>query len=557
MENMKIKNKILCIILCICFFVPNFTALATDTTEISTQVYAEETTQPNTDVTTQAPKETTTQVPPSSSETQLPETQPTEPPTEKPIGIIGDMNEDGKLKIEDAKTILALCAGVGEITSRVLKMADADSNGVISINDVTKILKLCEDYDVRWSLQPIKQLTPLIKGNISAKAKYIEVTSYCAETLPETPVIDRSNPIYSPLVKGTLDYIKSGPVSYGDKSYYVLNSGRRVYADAVKVYEGYKLPNNKAQLRAPVYKNGNSTEFYIALDWRVPFNVQIAPQEYENGYDNRDHNVKDGKLTVDHIDIAFRYTDYAEGKLTFPESKVIKSAGWFVNKQSNIATLRIYLREVGKFYGYTAYYDSNNLLVISVKEPLKSLEGKVIELDPGHGGAQPGAVSSTGVYESSITYPIALKLKSLLEAKGATVVLSRDNGKLAPEIEERRINTIINNPDLFVSIHLDSSSSSGARGSSAYYYKNYSAPLAFAISKNLPTAVKTATKYDMPDKGAHYYPFMVTRVENCPAVLVECGFISNSQEFKIQNSEVGKNSIARGICNGIVEYMSN
>ena len=49
---------------------------------------------------------------------------------------------------------------------------------------------------------------------------------------------------------------------------------------------------------------------------------------------------------------------------------------------------------------------------------------------------------------------------------------------------------------------------------------------------------------------------MVTRVENCPAVLVECGFISNSQNFTIINTPAGQNSIARGICNGIVEYCS-
>ena len=55
---------------------------------------------------------------------------------------------------------------------------------------------------------------------------------------------------------------------------------------------------------------------------------------------------------------------------------------------------------------------------------------------------------------------------------------------------------------------------------------------------------------------AFFYPFMVTRVENCPAVLVECGFISNSQDFAIINTPAGQNSIARGIYNGIVEYCS-
>ena len=187
---------------------------------------------------------------------------------------------------------------------------------------------------------------------------------------------------------------------------------------------------------------------------------------------------------------------------------------------------------------------------------MNTLSGKVIEIDPGHGGKEPGAGSGTGVYERDVTYNIATYLKAYLESAGATVVFSRDNSASVPEIEERRFNTLKNNPDMFVSVHCDSSDDSSVNGSSVYYYKNYSGPLAFAISRNLPSAVKQDLNYAMFDKGAHFYPFMVTRVENCPAVLVECGFISNSQDFAIINSPAGQNSIARGIYNGIVEYCS-
>ena len=180
----------------------------------------------------------------------------------------------------------------------------------------------------------------------------------------------------------------------------------------------------------------------------------------------------------------------------------------------------------------------------------------VVAIDPGHGGKEPGAGSGTGIYERDVTYNIATYLKAYLESAGATVVFSRDNSASVPEIEERRFNTLKNNPDMFVSVHCDSSNDSSMNGSSVYYYKNYSGPLAFAISKNLPSAVKQDLNYAMFDKGAHFYPFMVTRVENCPSVLVECGFISNSQDFAIINSPAGQNSIARGIYNGIVEYCS-
>ena len=58
----------------------------------------------------------------------------------------------------------------------------------------------------------------------------------------------------------------------------------------------------------------------------------------------------------------------------------------------------------------------------------------------------------------------------------------------------------------------------------------------------------------MKNGGAHYYPFLVTRIENCPAVLVECGFISNKADFNIINTDKGRKAIAQGIYNGIIEY---
>jgi N-acetylmuramoyl-L-alanine amidase len=158
------------------------------------------------------------------------------------------------------------------------------------------------------------------------------------------------------------------------------------------------------------------------------------------------------------------------------------------------------------------------------------------------------------VCERDVTYKISQELARLLQQNGATVLFSRNDAASVPEIEERRLNAYELKPDMFVSIHCDSSSSASSNGSSAYYYKNYSGPLAFAIAENLPLSVKSATGYNMKNGGAHYYPFLVTRIENCPAVLVECGFISNKADFNIINTDKGRKAIAQGIYNGIIEY---
>ncbi len=476
------------------------------------------------------------------------------PITQAKAALKGDVNGDGKVTLADAKEALELASAIKETSSAQLYAADMDSDGVIDIDDVRAVLSTAADLDPSWTLNPVKQITPYKNNGYSEKTKFCVVNDYCGETFPKAPVNDKSSPLYSPLPQGTFDYVESGPVKAEGKEFYVLGSGRRIYANEVKVFTGYKMPLCNAHLRTPVITDTDSTDFYIALDWRVPFNAVIKAQSYESGYDGRPFNVKDGEFTGSYMDITFSYMNSAKGELYFPESRTIKYCKWIVNNDNDTAILRIYFRNAGEFYGYTAYYNDDNLLCISVKEPVESLKGRVIEIDPGHGGEQPGAVSQSNVYEREITYKIALNLKAYLETKGATVVLSRGNSSTEPEIEERRINTLQSNPDLFISIHLDSSSYSSANGFSVYYYKNYSAPFANAVADELPVAIKSGTGYNMADKGVHFYPFRVTRVENCPAILVECGFISNSSDFKIQNSANGQKYIAYGIYKGILNY---
>lgn len=485
--------------------------------------------------------------------------------------IKGDMDSDGEIRLSDVREIMRIASGMEIQTEEAILKADMNSDGGITMEDVKSTLAKAVDLDPNRTLRKITQLYPSQKHNSSTRMQFCKVTEYCGETFPSSPVNDRSNPLYSPLPMGTYDYVESGPVTDGasGKSFYILGSGRRIYANEVKVFTGYKMPYNNISLRDPITYDEDSTKIYLALDWRVPFNVTIKPQSYESGYDGREFNVADGEFTGKYIDFTFHYTKSAKGELKFPESDTIKSCKWIVNSENKTATLRIYFREEGEFYGYSAIYDENNLLVISIKEPVNKLKGRTIEIDPGHGGNQPGAGSGTGVYESDITYKIALQLKKYLENAGARVILSRNNSSSAPEIEERRINAMQNDADMFISIHLDASDSKSANGSSVFYYKNYSAPLAEAISEELTETLKNEVGYPMRNRGFHFYPFRVTRIENCPAVLVECGFISNTSaivspssdaklqadcDFELLNTATGQKYVAKGIYKGILEY---
>ena len=463
----------------------------------------------------------------------------------------GDVNGDGEILTEDARLALSYSIGLIELSLLEIDRADMNSDGLIDTSDVINILKSCADLSVDF-FEPLTHKTPYTKHSSSQKVQYCETIVDYAETFATGVSGDRSNPLYTPLVKGTYDR-----VTKVDDEFVYLASGRKTYKDAVKVFSGYQMPNSTVTHKDIVDYKDESTDIYFALDWKVPFNVTIAPQSYETGYNSREFNLVNDTFTATYVDIKFyniSSTDALEH--TYPQSDVIKSSKWTLDSINKTATLRIYLREKGAFYGYKAYYNEKNYLVISIKEMPQTLKGMVIELDPGHGGNDPGACS--GSYkECEIAYDMAQELEKLLVAQGATVIYTyKENVKPVPEIVDRRLTAYELNPDMYISIHLNSSTSSGAKGSSVYYYKNYSCELSKSISVALAGAVKNGAGYTLENDGSHFYPFHVTRIENCPSVLVECGYISNSSERSMMTSASGKKAIAQGIYNGILNYIN-
>ncbi|MBF1688358.1 MAG: N-acetylmuramoyl-L-alanine amidase, partial [Selenomonas sp.] len=108
------------------------------------------------------------------------------------------------------------------------------------------------------------------------------------------------------------------------------------------------------------------------------------------------------------------------------------------------------------------------------------LKGKKIAIDPGHGGSDSGAIGPTGVMEKNVTMRVSRELKRLLEAEGATVVLTRttdtevsDKGANATAVEELEARCEIANranADIFLSIHADAFTNREVKGTTAYYY---------------------------------------------------------------------------------------
>ena len=188
------------------------------------------------------------------------------------------------------------------------------------------------------------------------------------------------------------------------------------------------------------------------------------------------------------------------------------------------------------------------------------LVGKIITLDAGHGGSDPGAIGSDGTKEKDITLPITKMVKDILEKKGAKVCMTRTTdvdvyGPNASDVDELQARVNVgekNNSDLFVSLHVNSSVNKNVGGFSSYYYPKTDNDLriAKAIQNNL------AANFGVDDLGVRQANFYVIKRISMPATLIEMCFISNEKELTLMKGAWFQKKTARLIAEGIEKYFA-
>ncbi len=191
------------------------------------------------------------------------------------------------------------------------------------------------------------------------------------------------------------------------------------------------------------------------------------------------------------------------------------------------------------------------------------LKGKIICIDPGHGGTDVGAIGRLGgkeIYEKNITLSIALPLRDMLTSAGAKVVMTRSTDKdvygpwadADPELQARCDVANEAHADAFISIHIDSFSNGNVDGTTAYYNAKSSKDLLLAQMMHQATMSGLA----IPDRGVKSNDFYVNVNTTMPSVLMEMGFITNPHRLQMLTSTWGPKTIAKSLFNGFVNYFS-
>lgn len=199
---------------------------------------------------------------------------------------------------------------------------------------------------------------------------------------------------------------------------------------------------------------------------------------------------------------------------------------------------------------------------VSAESKSLPLLSKVIYLDPGHGGADSGAYYD-GIREADLNLQISKRILKALKKEGATVYLTRyDDYDLSANYSinrkrsdlSRRAN-IINKSgcDMFISVHLNASNSTSWYGAQVYYDSINSKNLEIAKVFQEEFRRYLNTNRDYKENNTKYLQHRINR----PGILLEAGFLSNSNERYLLQKTFYQDKIAEVVKKAIVRYFSN
>lgn len=230
----------------------------------------------------------------------------------------------------------------------------------------------------------------------------------------------------------------------------------------------------------------------------------------------------------------------------YPEVSKVRYALFSNNPSTVRIVLDMNVAKMGELIN-----ENDGLIILDLnKEATPGSNGKkLVVIDAGHGGKDPGAISVTKNTEKEFNLAVALKVEALLKKEeNIDFVLTRSSDTY-PALSDRVKIANDLNADLFISIHANAGSAT-ASGVETYYTRPDSLALAEVMHKYL------VASSGLSDRGVRSKSLHVTRETKMPAVLLECGYLSNSSDNAKLYTEDFQDRVAAGIVKGIKEYLS-
>jgi N-acetylmuramoyl-L-alanine amidase len=174
----------------------------------------------------------------------------------------------------------------------------------------------------------------------------------------------------------------------------------------------------------------------------------------------------------------------------------------------------------------------------------RTSENMTVVIDAGHGGHDRGGIPGQRIAEKVMTLDVAQRLRNVLEASGYHVVMTRDSDVFVPLGTRVAIANSYRNA-IFVCVHFNATNRMGASGIETYFYSRDSLPLASAIHHFVVGGAPSG------NRGVRRRGYYVLRKTNIPAVLVECGFLTNPTEAAYAQTASYRQKLAEEIAAGV------
>ncbi|MCS7462280.1 N-acetylmuramoyl-L-alanine amidase [Paenibacillus doosanensis] len=182
----------------------------------------------------------------------------------------------------------------------------------------------------------------------------------------------------------------------------------------------------------------------------------------------------------------------------------------------------------------------------------KGLQGKVIVIDPGHGGNDNGVIGKKyASSEKTLNLKTSLYLADKLRSAGAQAILTRTSDKEKPELSKRVVISESKHADAFISIHYNSSPKPVSGTLTFYYSKTKDMPLARKIESRLDQSL------ELKSNGISFGDYHVLRENARPSALVELGFLSNAKDEGVVRTSAYQQKAAEAIVSGLKDYFNS
>lgn len=230
--------------------------------------------------------------------------------------------------------------------------------------------------------------------------------------------------------------------------------------------------------------------------------------------------------------------------------------------------------KTGKYWSISTV-DSDTIItpLLQPRNHSRKKPGKIVVLDPGHGGKDSGGIGCHNIYEKSVVLDIARRVQKRLKAENITVYMTRDSDVFL-ELYERPDLAAQKNANVFVSIHANKASNPCANGIETYVMPaagfastTSSKPVKSSYPGNQNNTENTILagmiqtelldKTKATDRGVKRARFKVLKDATCPAALVEAGFLTSPSESTKIITPAYRKKIADGIAVGILNFLAD